>query len=149
MPESPEWWRNYRQENAEALNAKRREWRAKNKDMVNAYKRKLPWEKKTVDIPEKTEHELLETRLRRLRLTKGITLADVGRAVGLSSKMPQRWEAGNSVPQSHDLPNLARLYNVTIDYLLTGKESSRYAVILAAIRASGTKDARLLAFVER
>ncbi len=73
--------------------------------------------------------------LRRLRLAKKLTQEQVAAALGISAQSVSRWECGNTLPDVTALPEIARLYGVTIDDLY--RESSvaydNYAQRLAGV----------------
>lgn len=55
--------------------------------------------------------------LRRLRLSKNLTQEQVAAALGVSAQSVSRWECGTTLPDVTILPDIARLYCVTIDDL--------------------------------
>ena len=59
---------------------------------------------------------MLEARI--LRIRRGETLADVGRAVGVSGSVLARWETENCNLGQENLVALAAYYGVSIDELL-------------------------------
>ena len=62
----------------------------------------------------------LGRNLRRARLDSGMTLEEVAARFGLNTNMVWRWEAGRSAPMIDRLAQLATLYGVTPDALLSG-----------------------------
>lgn len=78
--------------------------------------------------------------LRRLRLEKGLTQEQLAEMLGVSPQSVSRWECGNTLPDVMLLPQIARLYSVTVDDLY--REEARaypsYAQrLLAVYEASG------------
>lgn len=78
--------------------------------------------------------------LRRLRLDKNLTQEQLANILGVSIQSISRWECGNTMPDIMLLPEIARLYGVTIDDLY--REDARgypsYAQrLLAVYEASG------------
>ena len=67
----------------------------------------------------------LAQRLRAAREAADLTLDAVGKAVGVTAQAVYRWEKGSSLPSSDRIARLARVLNVTPDYLLTGTDSVR------------------------
>lgn len=65
-------------------------------------------------------------RLRSAREAAQLTLDAVGKAVGVTPQAVYRWEHGKAMPSSDKLSRLARMLNVTPDFLLTGTEALRH-----------------------
>lgn len=59
--------------------------------------------------------------LKRLRLSKGYTQEQAAEMLCVSSKAVSRWECGNAMPDVMLLPEIARLYCVTVDELYKEK----------------------------
>jgi transcriptional regulator with XRE-family HTH domain len=66
----------------------------------------------------------LEERLRLLREKRGLKQKEVAARLGLSPNTLSRYETGERVPDYKTLVQLAEFYQVTADYLLTGKMGS-------------------------
>ena len=64
--------------------------------------------------------------LRRLRLAKGLTQEQLSAMLGVSIQSISRWECGNTLPDVMLLPEIARLYGVTVDDLYR-EEAVAYA----------------------
>lgn len=64
--------------------------------------------------------------LRRLRLEKGLTQDQLANTLGVSVQSVSRWECGNTLPDVMLLPEIARLYGVTVDDLYR-EEARAYA----------------------
>ena len=58
----------------------------------------------------------------RLLDEKGLKNADVARATGISNMTLSDWKRGKSVPKSDKMRKIAEYLNVSVDYLMTGKE---------------------------
>lgn len=56
-------------------------------------------------------------RLRDLREDKDLNQKDIGRILGTTQKQYSRWETGESEIPFHHVIELAKYYNVTIDYI--------------------------------
>ena len=54
---------------------------------------------------------------------KGLKNADVARATGISNMTLSDWKRGKSVPKSDKMRKIAEYLNVSVDYLMTGKET--------------------------
>jgi SOS-response transcriptional repressor LexA len=59
-------------------------------------------------------------RLRELRTTKGMTLQQVGDVFGITRASVAGWERGASRPDQDKLGRLAKLFGVSLEYLLHG-----------------------------
>jgi len=84
--------------------------------------------------------ECFSHNLRRLRLDRELTQEQLACILGVSAQSVSRWECGNNLPDVMLLPQIARLYGVTVDDLY--REEIRaypsYAQrLLAVYEASG------------
>ena len=89
----------------------------------------------------KNEH--FSRNLRRLRLQKGLTQERLAEQLGVSVQSVSRWECGNTLPDVLMLPELARLYGVTVDdlYRPDARGYPSYAQrLLAVYEASGRSE---------
>ena len=64
----------------------------------------------------------LEEKLTNLRREKGLTQLELAEAVHVTRQAVSRWEVGASVPTTENLAALSRLYGVSVDELLGGRE---------------------------
>lgn len=62
--------------------------------------------------------EIFATRLKELRLEHGFSQQKVAEMLGLRQQSYARYEYGTGEPSLPTLVEIARLYNVTTDYLL-------------------------------
>lgn len=60
-------------------------------------------------------------RLAEARKNCGLTQAQVAERLFLTTQSVSSWECGNSIPDTEKIPEIATLYGVTADWLLTGK----------------------------
>lgn len=84
--------------------------------------------------------EHFSQNLRRLRLEKALTQEQLANHLGVSVQSVSRWECGNTLPDVMLLPEIARLYSVTVDdlYRKAPKGYPSYAQrLLAVYEASG------------
>lgn len=85
-------------------------------------------------------NECFSKNLRRLRLEKGMTQEQLANVLGISVQSVSRWECGNTLPDVMLLPQIARLYGVTVDDLYR-EEATGYPSygqrLLAVYEASG------------
>ena len=57
-----------------------------------------------------------------LRKAKGLTQSELGERIGISFQAVSKWERGEALPDVTLLPDLAKILETTIDYILIGKE---------------------------
>ncbi len=57
-------------------------------------------------------------RIKGLRKEKGLSQANLGRAIGVSQKAVDYWERGVNEPKANYIVKLADFFDVTTDYLL-------------------------------
>lgn len=89
------------------------------------------------------DNELFSQNLRRLRLEKKLTQEQLANILGVSVQSVSRWECGNTLPDVMLLPDIARLYGVTVDdlYRTDARGYSSYAQrLLAVYEASGRSE---------
>lgn len=87
--------------------------------------------------------EHFSRNLRRLRLQKNLTQEQVAAILGLSAQSVSRWECANTLPDVMLLPQIARLYGVTVDdlYRADAMGYPSYAQrLLAVYEASGKSE---------
>ena len=64
----------------------------------------------------------LKERLAQLRREHGLSQNDLAEKLNVSRQAISRWEQGTAVPSSDNLIYLSRLYGITLDELVYGKE---------------------------
>ena len=87
--------------------------------------------------------ELFSRNLRRLRLEKNLTQEQLANILGVSVQSVSRWECANTLPDVMLLPEIAKLYGVTVDdlYRADARGYPSYAQrLLAVYEASGRSD---------
>ena len=57
-----------------------------------------------------------------LRKAKGITQSELGERLGVSFQAVSKWERGETLPDITLLPDLAKVLETTVDFILTGNE---------------------------
>ena len=57
-----------------------------------------------------------------LRKAKGITQNELGERIGVSFQAVSKWERGETLPDITLLPDLAKIFETTTDYILLGSE---------------------------
>jgi len=68
--------------------------------------------------------ETLAYRLAEARKNCGLTQAQVAEKLFLTTQSVSSWECGNSTPDTEKIPEIAALYGVTTDWLLSGRQPS-------------------------
>lgn len=68
------------------------------------------------------ENSGIGQRLKKLRKERGWTAEDFANKLGLSLSAIRRWESDSNKP-TRQIENIAKLFNVSTDYILNGKES--------------------------
>lgn len=91
--------------------------------------------------------EIISRNLRRLRQGKMLTQEQVASLLGVSPQSISRWECGNTLPDVLLLPELARLYGVTVDDFYREEAASypSYAQRLLAVYEASGRTADFLA----
>lgn len=93
-------------------------------------------------------NKIFSQNLRKLRMDKKLTQEQLANMLGVSSQSVSRWECGNTLPDVMLLPQIARLYGVTVDdlYKEDAQAYSNYAQrLLAVYEASGRSEDFLMA----
>ncbi|MBQ2758397.1 MAG: helix-turn-helix transcriptional regulator [Clostridia bacterium] len=57
-----------------------------------------------------------------LRKAKGLTQSELGERLGVSFQAVSKWERGETLPDTLLLPDLARVLETSVDYILSGGE---------------------------
>lgn len=79
------------------------------------------------NAPE-TPREILRKNLIKLRNVNDLTQKNIADIIGLERSTYTSWEKGRSCPKPNEIVKLARIYNVTTDFLLTGKSTDAIQV---------------------
>ena len=66
-----------------------------------------------------------------LRKTKGWTQVELAEKLNVSDKAVSKWESEVGLPEISQLPAMATLFGVTIDYLMTGKTPEKEIVTIS------------------
>ncbi len=61
---------------------------------------------------------MLSNKIKELREMRGLTQADIAKSIGLTRSSVNAWEMGLSVPSTPYIVELAKLFEVSTDYLL-------------------------------
>ena len=65
----------------------------------------------------------------KIRDAAGCKDADVSKATGISKSTFSDWKSGRSKPKQEKLQKIADYFGVSVDYLMTGKNSSNIKVV--------------------
>lgn len=66
--------------------------------------------------------EKIGRQIAELRKSKGITQSELGERIGVSFQAVSKWERGETLPDITLLPDLAKILETTIDFILCGSE---------------------------
>lgn len=69
--------------------------------------------------------KVIGERLKRLRETKGLKQNRVAQILGVHNSTLAKYESGEREPDNETLTRLAEIYEVTVDYLLTGDHKTK------------------------
>ena len=80
-------------------------------------------------------NNIFSDNLKKFRLAKGLTQEQVAEKLNVNSQTVSRWECGTTLPDVLTLPELARLYEVTVDdfYKKSTVAYDNYAQRLASV----------------
>ena len=70
----------------------------------------------------------LADRIKALRIRTGMTQSEVARLLGLSRSGVNAWEMGLSVPSTQYIVELAKVFDISTDYLLGLENTSTISV---------------------
>lgn len=73
-------------------------------------------------------NDVFSRRLRKLRLENKMTMEELGRKLGVNKSRISMWENKGTMPKKDILIKIAKLYNVSVDYIL-GNTGSHTPVI--------------------
>ena len=69
-------------------------------------------------------HTMIE-RLIECRKAAGLSQTELAEKLGLSRQTISKWETGSVIPAAENLSALAKLYNVSLDWLVNGVDFAR------------------------
>ena len=81
----------------------------------------------------------LSDRLKRLRKINDLTQEQLSDCMGVSPQAVSRWETGATCPDISALPQLAEIFNITVDELLGVDEKKKQKEISDVISACEKK----------
>jgi len=77
------------------------------------------------------KEETLNERIKKLRKKKGMTQLELAEKVYVTDKAVSKWETGEGNPEITILIELAKIFEVSLDYLLTGKEKEPEVIVIS------------------
>ena len=86
-----------------------------------------------------SEHSIGKT-IASLRKSKGWTQVELAEKLNVSDKAVSKWESEAGFPEISQLPALANLFGVTIDYLMTGKTAEKERILNSKAKSVKVKD---------
>lgn len=75
--------------------------------------------------------EALNERIKKCRKDKGLTQSQLAEILGVTDKAVSKWEVGEANPDIELLVKMSELFNVTLDYLLTGVKKEKEILIVS------------------
>lgn len=75
--------------------------------------------------------ESLNERIKRLRKEKGLTQLQLAEKLNVTDKAVSKWEVGEANPDLNLIIKLAALFDVSLDYLLTGDETDKKIIVMS------------------
>ena len=89
------------------------------------------------------KEETLNERIKKLRKKKGMTQLELAEKVHVTDKAVSKWETGEGNPEITILIELAKIFEVSLDYLLTGKEKEPEIIIISKMELCCKNDMML------
>lgn len=86
-----------------------------------------------------SEHSIGKT-IASLRKSKGWTQVELSEKLNVSDKAVSKWESEAGFPEISQLPALANLFGVTIDYIMTGKTAEKERILNSKAKSVKVKD---------
>ncbi len=86
-----------------------------------------------------SEHSIGKT-IASLRKAKGWTQAELAEKLHVSDKAVSKWESEAGLPEISQLPIMAALFNVSTDYLMTGKSPKKEIVTISKAELCAKND---------
>ena len=70
------------------------------------------------------------TRIAELRNINNTTQLELAEKLGVTDRAVSKWETGGGYPDIAVLPQIADIFNVSVDYLLCGKKSIKQEIYI-------------------
>lgn len=91
------------------------------------------------ELPPDVDAKIMGERLAGLRKAHGLSIQAVAHRLGMTYQGVHNWERGDNFTPAWRLPAIARLYQCSLEYLLTGRESPHIATLHRAIRVGASQ----------
>ena len=82
----------------------------------------------------------LGSRIKDLRESRNMTQAELAKLLFVSDKTVSKWEKGNSDPETEILIKMSQIFDVTLDYLLTGATKEKDTKVVSRIELACRED---------
>lgn len=82
----------------------------------------------------------LGSRIKDLRESRNMTQAELAKQLFVSDKTISKWEKGNSDPETEILIKMSQIFDVTLDYLLTGATKEKDTKVVSRIELACRED---------
>ncbi|MBO4856256.1 MAG: helix-turn-helix transcriptional regulator [Bacilli bacterium] len=82
----------------------------------------------------------LGSRIKDLRESRNMTQAELAKLLFVSDKTISKWEKGNSDPETEILVKISEIFDVTLDYLLTGETKIKDIQVVSRIELACRED---------
>ncbi len=87
-----------------------------------------------------TENFTIGKTIATLRKDKGWTQAELAEKLNVSDKAISKWESEAGFPEISQFPVLAKVFDVSIDYLMTGKDPDKEVITISQIELCAKND---------
>ncbi len=82
----------------------------------------------------------LGDRICKLREDEGMSQEELAAKLQVSPDIVKKWEKGSATPDIEQFPQIAKLFNVTIDYIMTGKKAEEQVLLISKIEYCAKTD---------
>ena len=79
-------------------------------------------------------------RIKEARLQKNLKQEELAEMLNVSPQAVSKWESEGGFPEITQLPVLAKIFDVSIDYLMTGKETEPEIITMSKIELCAKND---------
>lgn len=86
-----------------------------------------------------SEHSIGKT-IANLRKSKGWTQVELAEKLKVSDKAVSKWEKDNGFPSMEFFPTLSELFDVSIDYIMTGKQVEPKIITISKLELCAKND---------
>lgn len=84
--------------------------------------------------------ETIGDRIKSKRKEAGITQLELANKLNVTDRAVSKWEQNEGNPDINILPKIAEIFNVTLDYLMTGIEPKKEVIIMSKIELCAKND---------